>query len=322
MHSRTHNEYLVGPQTAVPSDLQQSSIDSRTLVVRESRQRCREYWPSRQTAVSSSQMKPAVDLRVLGNGESRRRHKDSVYRERSFRIDEHRKQAEASSAVDEEQGMRDMPAIRQAVHSGRHKRAFRGHQTDVASFQVQPSIRSSTPGDGVMRRHHEDGVYDRRSNTNDGSREKLTNLSVCRQEWSTDMYSQVRKPKAPDKRVRRIEDRPSLVTEETRGDHNGNEVRKRSYTNIELPVSNDENSHLSEKIVKGQWMACITPSLTNKKGDTPVTQRPTCSRTCNGYLYDPQTAIPSSQPQSSRGSSNSMYGGLRGCPGDARYGGQ
>jgi hypothetical protein len=30
------------------------------------------------------------------------------------------------------------------------------------------------------------------------------------------MYSQARKPKAPDKGVRRIEDRPSLVTEETR----------------------------------------------------------------------------------------------------------
>jgi hypothetical protein len=267
-------------------------------------------------------MKLAVDLRVPGNGKSRQHYKDSVYRERSFGIDEYRKQAEASSAVDEEQGTRDVPAIRQAVHSGRHKGVFRGHQTDVASFQVQPSIRSSTPGDGVMRRHHEDGVYDRRSNMSDGSREKLTNSSVCQQEWSTDMYSQVRKPKVPDKRVWHIEDRPSLVTEETRGDHNGNEVRKRLYTNVELPVSNDKNSRLSEKIVKGRWMACITPSLTNKKGDTPVTQRPTHSRTRNGYPYDPQTAVPLSQPQLSRGSSNSMYGGLRGCPGDARYRGQ
>jgi hypothetical protein len=46
------------------------------------------------------------------------------------------------------------------------------------------------------------------------------------------------------------------------------------------------------------------PSLTNKSGGALVTQGPTHSRTRNGYLCDPQTAVPSSQPQSSRGSSN------------------
>jgi hypothetical protein len=61
----------------------------------------------------------------------------------------------------------------------------------------------------------------------------------------------VRKPKVLDKHVRRIEDRPSLVTEELRGDHNGAGVRKRLYMNIEPPVSNDKNSHVSEKVVNG-----------------------------------------------------------------------
>jgi hypothetical protein len=70
---------------------------------------------------------------------------------------------------------------------------------------------------------------------------------------------------------RRIEDRSSLVTEESRGDHNGTGVRKCSYTNVEPNVSNNENNCLSEKVVNGRWTACITPSLTNKKGGAPVT---------------------------------------------------
>jgi hypothetical protein len=54
----------------------------------------------------------------------------------------------------------------------------------------------------------------------------------------------------------------------------------------------------------------------------PVAQLPMRSRMRNEFSSGPQTAVSSSQPQSSRGSSDPMYGGPRGCPGDARYGGQ
>jgi hypothetical protein len=85
-----------------------------------------------------------------------------------------------------------------------------------------------------------------------------------------------------------------------RGDHNGTGVRKCSYTNVEPNVSNDENSRLSEKVVNGQWTACITPSLTNKKGGAPVTQRPTRSKTRNEHEYGPQTTtdLPQRAPMS------------------------
>jgi hypothetical protein len=125
-----------------------------------------------------------------------KRHCNSVVNMRwSYMNNKSTRWAEASSTVDEEQGRRDMPAIRQAVHSGRHKGAFIGHQMDVASFQVQLSIRSNTPGDGVMRWHHGDRVYDRCSNTNDEYKEKLTNSSIRLQERSTTLYSLARRPK-------------------------------------------------------------------------------------------------------------------------------
>jgi hypothetical protein len=54
----------------------------------------------------------------------------------------------------------------------------------------------------------------------------------------------------------------------------------------------------------------------------PVAQLPMHSRMRNEYLSRPQTTVPSSQPQPSRGSSNPIYGEPRGRPGDARYGGQ
>jgi hypothetical protein len=129
----------------------------------------------------------------------RQRHSDEVYMKCLFMSDEPVRWAEASSVVDEEQGTGDVPASQQAVQLRSHKRVFMGHQTDVASFQVQPSVRSTTPGDGVMRWHHWDGVYDRHSNMNNKYKEKLTNLSVRLQERSTTLYSLAKRPKAPDK---------------------------------------------------------------------------------------------------------------------------
>jgi hypothetical protein len=71
--------------------------------------------------------------------------------------------------MDEEQGTGDMPAIRQMMQSGRHKGAFKGHQMDMALFQVQPAIRSNAPGDGEMRWRHGDAVYDKWSYMNTAS---------------------------------------------------------------------------------------------------------------------------------------------------------
>jgi hypothetical protein len=111
--------------------------------------------------------------------------------------------------------MGDVPASRQAVHSRSHKGAFRGHQMDVTSFQMQLSIGSNTLRDGEMRWHHGDAIYDRRLTTNNESKEKLTNLSVCQQEWGTELYSPARRPKALDKRVRCIGNRYVLTGKDT-----------------------------------------------------------------------------------------------------------
>jgi hypothetical protein len=159
------------------------------------------------------------------------------------------RQAEDLSGLDKEQGTGDMPAIQQVVHSGRHKGAFIGYQTDVASCQVQPSIRSNTPGDGVMRRRHGDRVHDRRSNTNKEYKEKLTNSSIRLQERSTTLHSLARRPKALDKCVRQVDDRPSRVTEDSRGDHNGTRTMRRSYTNVVPGIDDDEVSCLSKEMV-------------------------------------------------------------------------
>jgi hypothetical protein len=136
MHQRMCNEYLIGTQTAVPSNQQQSSIDSSTLEVQESRQHHKEYWSSQRIAVLSSKMKSSVDSHVLEYGKSRQCHKDSTYREHSLMSDKPIRWAEALSVMDEEQGMGDVPASWQAVHSRSHKGAFRGRQIDVTSFQV------------------------------------------------------------------------------------------------------------------------------------------------------------------------------------------
>jgi hypothetical protein len=176
------------------------------------------------------------------------------------------------------------------------------------------------------------------------------------------LYSQTRRPKAPDKSGWHIDNRegtgnipdpqqpthsrtckqhhndqwtpvlssepessdgPHLpVPEKSRRHHDGVVETKRSYTNIEPAVSNDENSHLTKVVVNKQWTACITPSLTNRSGGALVTQGSTHSKTRNRYLYDPQMAVPSFRPQPSRGLSDPMYGEPRGRPGDARYGGQ
>jgi hypothetical protein len=98
--------------------------------------------------------------------ESRQRQRDTLYGRQSFTNNKHMRWVEDPPGMDEEQGTGDVPAIRQTMQSGRHKRAFKGHQTDMASFQVQPAVRSNAPGDGETRRCHGDAVYDKQSYTN------------------------------------------------------------------------------------------------------------------------------------------------------------
>jgi hypothetical protein len=78
---------------------------------------------------------------------------------------------------------------------------------------------------------------------------------------------------------------------ETKQCHGDAVYDKRLYTNTAAGVNDDELHCLSEKAVNKRWTACITPSLTNKNGDTSVTQGPTRSRTCNEHTSGHQMAI-------------------------------
>jgi hypothetical protein len=259
------------------------------------------------------------------DGERRQHRGDNVYENRLFTNDEHMRWAEDPSGLDEEQGTGDVPAIRQAWHSKRQKGAFLNHQTNMASFQAQPSIKSDGPGNGETRCHQGDVINKDCSKVNDESMRRSRGTSAVDKKQGTGnkpdpqlpMCSRTcetshnglqtaspafqKKPsiklKGPrDREMRqRIEDRSSLVTEESRGDHNRTGVRKHLYMNIEPNVSNNENSCLSEKVVNGRWTACITPSLTNKKGGAPVTQRPTRSKMRNRHEYGPQMTADSPQ---------------------------
>jgi hypothetical protein len=186
---------------------------------------------------------------------SRQHHSDEVYTKHSFTSDEPRRWAETSSAVDKEQGMGDVPAIRQAKHSRRHRGASWNHQTDMDLSQVQPSNKSNAPG----------------------NRERLTNASG----------------------------RGVVVSREGRNDV--------------CTLYGGCKSLMEEKVSK----QLRTHRMSSRKqgGDhVPVAQFPMRSRTHNKYPSGPQTTVPSSQPQPSRGLSNPRYGELKGHPGDARYG--
>jgi hypothetical protein len=297
---RTHIEVPNGPQMAIPL-IQTQSLDERVTPMSKGSRRCHS------------------------DGEKRRRQGDDVYENRSFMNDEHMRWAEDPSELDEEQGTGDVPAIQQAWHSKRHRGAFLNHQTDMVLFQAQPSIKTDGPGNGETRRRQGDVINEDRSKVNDKSMRWSRGTSAVDKKQATGNKPDPQLPTRSRTREtshnglqtaspafqkkpsiilkgprdgetrRRIEDRSSLVTEESRGDHNGTGVRKRLYTNVEPNVSNNKNRRLSEKVVNGQWTACITPSLTNKKGGTPVTQRPMHSKMRNEHEYSPQTTADSSQ---------------------------
>jgi hypothetical protein len=58
-----------------------------------------------------------------------------------------------------------------------------------------------------------------------------------------------RRPKEPDKHVWRVNDRLPLITEDSRGHHNGTREMKRSDTNIDQVVSDDKDSRLTKEVI-------------------------------------------------------------------------
>jgi hypothetical protein len=90
----------------------------------------------------------------------------------------------------------------------------------------------------------------------------------------------------------------------------------------DICTSYGDCKNLTEEKVSKQLRTHRMSSRKQGGNHVPVAQLPMRSRTCNEYPSGPQTTVPSSQPQPSRGSSNPIYGELRGRPGDARYRGQ
>jgi hypothetical protein len=331
---RTRIEVSNGPQMAIPL-IQTQSSDERSTPMSKGSRRCHS------------------------DGERRRRRGDAVYENRLFMSDEHTRQAEDPSGLDEEQGTGDVHAIRQAKHSRRHRGASRNHQTDMDLSQVQLSIKTNAPENGETRRRHGDVVHGGQPKTNDKHGERLTNASGRAVVVSREGRNDVCMSYGDSKNLMEEKVSKQLMTHRTSfrkqgGDHVPvAQLPMRSRTRNEFlsgpktavsssqPQSSRGSSNPmyggprgrpgdaryggqtksnDEKVVNGRWTAYITPSMTNRSGGAIVTQGSMRSKTRNGYLYDPQTAVLSSQPQPSRGSSNPRYGESRGRPGDAQYG--
>jgi hypothetical protein len=148
-----------------------------------------------------------------------------------------------------------------------------------------------------MRWCHGDAVYDRCSNTNEEYKEKLTKSSIRLQERSTTLYSLARRPKAPDKHVRRVDNRPPRVTEDLRGDNNGTRTMRHSYMNVVPGVDDDEVSCLSKEMVNERQTARCMLSLMNERRGVPVAKQPTHSKMHNEYSSGLQTTVKSHQKQ-------------------------
>jgi hypothetical protein len=295
-HLFTSDESIEWAEDSPVGDEEQGMGDMPAIRQAWHSRRHKEALSNHQMDMAPFQVQPSIKSDGPGNREMRRRQGDIIDEDRSKVNDESTRWSRGTSAVDKRQGTVNIPDPQLPTCSRTRETSYDSLQTAMPSVQGQPSIQVRNLGYGERRRHQGDAVYNRRLTKNDVTKGKLTKSSVRRQERSTDLYSQTRRPKAPDKRVRQVDDRPPRVTEDLRGDHNGTRTMKRSYTNIE--------------------------PATNRSGGALVTQGSTRSKTRNGYLYDPQTAVPLSQPQLSRGLSNPVNGELRGRPGDARYGEQ
>jgi hypothetical protein len=249
------------------------------------------------TDMALFQVQLSIKLDGPGNGETRRRQGDIVDEDCSKVNDESMRWSRGMSAVDKKQGTGNKPDPQLPMRSRMCETSHDGLQTASPVSQNKPSVKLNGPRDGEMRRRYGDVVYDRCWTTNDGSREKLTNSSVWLQEWSTDMYSLARRPKALDKHVWRVDDRPPRVNEDSRGDHNGTGTMRHSYTNVVPGGDDNEVSCLSKEMVNERWTARCTPSIMNKRRGVPAAQRPTHSKTRNKYSSGLQMTEKSHQKQ-------------------------
>jgi hypothetical protein len=118
--------------------------------------------------------------------------------------------------------------------------------------------------------------------------------------------------------------RPAEYKQQTWG--TTDECIRKSHCRVEgrndVCTSYGDSKNLTEEKVSKRLMTHRTSSRKQGGDHVPVAQPPMRSKMRNEYLSGPQTTIPLSQPQSSRGSSNPIYREPRGHPGDARYRGQ
>jgi hypothetical protein len=135
---------------------------------------------------NNGQQKAQQDVRFIKQ-RGQRHHGDVVHKSHSYTntvtgVEDDKShclpnETSVSHQMDEEQGMGDMPAIRQAWHSRRHKGAFLNYQTNMALPQVQPSIKLDGPGNGETRHRHGDVIHGGQPNMNNKHMERLMNVS-------------------------------------------------------------------------------------------------------------------------------------------------
>jgi hypothetical protein len=178
-------------QAEDPSGLDEEQGMGNVHAIRQAKHLRRHRGASRnhQMDMDLSQVQPSIKPNAPENGETRRCHGDVVDKDRSKVNDKSMRWSRGMSAVDKKQATGNKPDPQLPRHSRTCETSHDGLQTASPVSQNKPSVKLKGPRDGEMRQRHGDVVYDRCWTTNDGSREKLTNSSVCRQEWSTDMYS-------------------------------------------------------------------------------------------------------------------------------------
>jgi hypothetical protein len=132
-----------------------------------------------QTDMALFQVQLSIKLDGPRNRETRRRQGDIVDKDRSKVNDKSMRWSRGMSAVDKKQATGNKPDPQLPMHSRMCETSHDGLQTASPVSQNKPSVKLNGPRDGEMRQRHGDVVYDRCWTTNDGSREKLTNSSVC-----------------------------------------------------------------------------------------------------------------------------------------------
>jgi hypothetical protein len=234
-------------------------------------------------------------------------------------------------------------------------------QTQSSDERSTPTSKGSRRrrSDGERRRHRGDDVYENRSFTNDKQMRWAEDPSGLEEEQGTGDVHASRQAKHSRRHrgtsrnhqmdMDLFQVQPSIKSNapengemrRRHGDvvHGGqpktNDKHGERLTNAsgravvvsregrnDVGTSYGDSKNLTEEKVSKRMMTHRMSSRKQGGDHIPAAQIPMRSKTCNEYPSGPQTAVSSSQPQSSRGSSDPRYGEPRGRPGDARYGGQ